>query len=49
MVTLNGKSALPGMAKGKAYIYKDVLLRDSELYLIDRSQFGEEKPELAGN
>ena len=34
------------MAKGKAYIYKDVLLRDSELYLIDRTQIGEERARI---
>jgi phosphoenolpyruvate-protein kinase (PTS system EI component) len=34
------------MAKGKAYIYKDVLLRDSELFLIDRTQIGEEKDRI---
>lgn len=46
MITLAGKSVSPGMAKGKAYIYKDVLLRDSELYLIDRTQIGEEKARI---
>ncbi len=46
MITLIGKSVSPGMAKGKAYIYKDVLLRDSELYLIDRTQIGEEKARI---
>ena len=46
MITLIGKSVSPGMAKGKAYIYEDVLLRDSELYLIDRTQIGEEKTRI---
>ena len=46
MITLIGKSVSPGMAKGKAYIYKDVLLRDSELYLMDRTQIGEEKARI---
>ena len=46
MTTLIGKSVSPGMAKGKAYIYKDVLLRDSELYFIDRTQIGEEKARI---
>ena len=46
MITLTGKSVSPGLAKGKAYIYKDVLLRDSELYLIDRTQIGEEKARI---
>jgi phosphotransferase system enzyme I (PtsI) len=46
MITLAGKGVSPGMAKGKAYIYKDILLRDSELYLIDRTQIGEEKARI---
>ena len=46
MITLTGKSVSPGMAKGTAYVYKDVLLRDSELYLIDRTQIGDEKTRI---
>jgi phosphoenolpyruvate-protein kinase (PTS system EI component) len=46
MITLIGNSVSPGLAKGKAYVYKDVLLRDSEFYLIDRSQIGEEKDRI---
>jgi phosphotransferase system enzyme I (PtsI) len=40
MITLIGNSVSPGLAKGKAYVYKDVLLRDSEFYLIDRTPIG---------
>ena len=43
MLTLCGKAVSPGMAQGKAFVYKDVLLRDSELYLIDDSQIYDEK------
>ncbi len=46
MLTLRGKGVSPGMAQGKAFIYKDVLLRDSELYLIDDSQIDEEKTRI---
>jgi phosphotransferase system enzyme I (PtsI) len=46
MIKLTGKSVSPGIAKGRAYVYKDVLLRDSELYLIDRTQIGEEKARI---
>ncbi len=46
MLTLLGKSVSPGMAQGKAYVYKDVLLRDSELYLIDESQMDDEKTRI---
>ncbi|WP_155323441.1 phosphoenolpyruvate--protein phosphotransferase [Desulfosarcina ovata] len=43
MLTLIGKGVSPGMAQGKAFVYKDVLLRDSELYLIDDTQIDDEK------
>jgi phosphoenolpyruvate synthase/pyruvate phosphate dikinase len=43
MLTLRGKGVSPGMAQGKAFVYKDVLLRDSELYLIDDRQIDDEK------
>ncbi|WP_419656675.1 phosphoenolpyruvate-utilizing N-terminal domain-containing protein [Desulfosarcina variabilis] len=46
MLTLRGKGVSPGMAQGKAFVYKDVLLRDSELYLIDDSQIDEEKTRI---
>ncbi|WP_173179151.1 phosphoenolpyruvate--protein phosphotransferase [Desulfosarcina ovata] len=46
MLTLIGKGVSPGMAQGKAFVYKDVLLRDSELYLIDESQINDEKTRI---
>ena len=46
MFTLVGKGVSPGLAKGKAFIYRDVLQRDSELYVIDRAQIGEEKARI---
>jgi phosphotransferase system enzyme I (PtsI) len=46
MFTLVGKGVSPGLAKGKALIYIDVLQRDSELYIIDRAQIGEEKARI---
>jgi phosphoenolpyruvate-protein kinase (PTS system EI component) len=46
MFILVGKGVSPGLAKGKAFIYRDVLQRDSELYVIDRAQIGEEKARI---
>jgi phosphoenolpyruvate-protein phosphotransferase len=46
MVKLTGKGVSPGMAQGQAFIYKDVLLRDSELYIIKDSQVDEEKARI---
>ena len=46
MLTLIGKGVSPGMAQGQAFVYKDELLRDSELYLIDNTQIGEEKARI---
>ena len=43
---LIGKGVSPGMAQGKAFVYKDALLRDSELYLIDDSQLDDEKKRI---
>ncbi|BBO83125.1 phosphoenolpyruvate-protein phosphotransferase [Desulfosarcina ovata subsp. sediminis] len=45
-MTLLGKGVSPGMAQGKAFVYKDVLLRDSERYLIDDSQIDDEKTRI---
>ena len=42
MLTLVGKGVSAGLAKGKAFVYIDVLQRDSELYEIDTAQVGEE-------
>jgi len=46
MITLIGKGVSPGLAKGKAFVYIDVLQRDSELYEIDPTQVGEEKARI---
>ena len=46
MLKLIGKGVSPGMAQGEAYIYKDVLLRDSELYIIEDSHIDEEKARI---
>jgi phosphotransferase system enzyme I (PtsI) len=46
MLTLVGKGVSPGLAKGKAFVYIDVLQRDSELYEIDPAQVGEEKARI---
>lgn len=46
MLTLIGKGVSPGLAKGKAFVYIDVLQRDSELYTIDHAQFDEEKARI---
>ncbi|MGB5749710.1 MAG: hypothetical protein WBM69_22230 [Desulfobacterales bacterium] len=40
MFTLVGKGVSPGLTKGNAFVYRDVLQRDSELYVIDRAQIG---------
>ena len=46
MRTLVGKSVSPGLAQGKAFIYRDVLQRDSELYIIDHDQIEKEKARI---
>lgn len=46
MITLVGKGVSPGLAKGKAFVYIDVLRRDSELYEIDPAQIGDEKARI---
>jgi phosphotransferase system enzyme I (PtsI) len=46
MLTLAGRGVSPGLAKGKAFVYIDVLQRDSELYEIDPAQVGEEKARI---
>ena len=45
-LTLAGKGVSPGLAKGTAFVYVDVLQRDSELYEIDPVQVGEEKARI---
>jgi phosphotransferase system enzyme I (PtsI) len=46
MLTLVGEGVSPGLAKGKAFIYIDVLKRDSILYKIDEAQVDEEKARI---
>lgn len=46
MLKMIGKGVSPGMAQGQAFIYKDVLLRDSEFYVINHSQIDEEKARI---
>ena len=46
MFTLPGTGVSPGLARGTAFVYIDVLQRDSELYVIDRAQIGEEKARI---
>jgi phosphoenolpyruvate-protein phosphotransferase len=46
MYTLVGEGVSPGLAQGKAFIYRDVLQRDSELYEIDGAQVDEEKTRI---
>ena len=46
MSTLIGKGVSPGMAQGKAFVYKDVLLRGSAHFLIDDSQIDDEKSRI---
>lgn len=44
--TLMGRGVSPGLAQGKAFVYRDVLQRDSELYTIDHTQVEEEKARI---
>jgi phosphoenolpyruvate-protein kinase (PTS system EI component) len=46
MLTLVGKGVSPGLAKGNAFVYIDMLQRDSELYHIDPAQVGEEQARI---
>ena len=46
MFTLAGKGVSPGLVKGKAFVYIDVLQRDTELYEIDTAQVGEEQARI---
>jgi len=43
IVTLCGEAVAPGFAHGKAFVYRDVLQRDSETYLIEFNQIDEEE------
>ena len=46
MLTLVGKGVSPGLAKGTAFVYVDVLQRDSELSQIDPAEVGEEQARI---
>ena len=46
MLTLVGQGVSPGLAKGKAFVYIDVLQRDSELYHIGAAQVAEEQARI---
>lgn len=46
MRTLVGQGVSPGLAQGKAFVYRDVLQRDSELYAIDHAQVEKEKARI---
>jgi phosphotransferase system enzyme I (PtsI) len=46
MLTLVGEGVSPGLAKGKAFIYIDVLKRESTLYKIENTQVDEEKSRI---
>jgi phosphotransferase system enzyme I (PtsI) len=46
MRTLVGKGVSPGLAQGKAFVYRDMLQRDSELYVIDHTQIENEKARI---
>ena len=43
MTVMHGKGVSQGVAKGSAFVYLDVLNRDSELYFIDHEQIEDEK------
>ena len=46
MLTLVGEGVSPGLAKGRAFIYIDVLKQDSILYRIDDARVDEEKARI---
>ena len=46
MRMLVGKGVSPGLARGKAFVYRDMLQRDSELYVIDHAQIENEKARI---
>ncbi len=45
-LALVGKGVSPGLAKGKAFLYRDVLQRDSELYVVERAQIRDEQARI---
>jgi phosphotransferase system enzyme I (PtsI) len=46
MLSLVGKGVSPGLAKGKAFVYRDILQRDTELHEVDSAQAGVEKDRI---
>ena len=46
MFTLLGTGVSPGLARGEAFVYIDVLQRDSELYGIDPAEIAEEQARI---
>ena len=46
MLALVGKGVSPGLAKGKAFVYRDILQRSAELYEIDGAQVQQEQARI---
>ena len=46
MLALVGKGVSPGLAKGKAFVYRDILQQSTELYEIDGAQVHEEQARI---
>ena len=46
MLALVGKGVAPGLAKGKAFVYRDILQQSTELYEIDGAQVHEEQARI---
>ena len=46
MLALVGKGVSPGLAKGKAFVYRDILQQSAELYEIDGAQVHEEQARI---
>ena len=42
LIKLQGKTLSPGMGKGEAFVYRDILTRHDEFYDIDETQVGKE-------
>ncbi|MDA3924760.1 MAG: phosphoenolpyruvate--protein phosphotransferase [Kiritimatiellae bacterium] len=47
MIKLQGKTLSPGMGKGEAFVYRDVLTRHDEFYDIDEAQIDKELARFA--
>ncbi|MDQ3730752.1 MAG: hypothetical protein M3329_02035, partial [Pseudomonadota bacterium] len=46
MLSLTGKGVSPGLANGKAFVYRDILQRGTELHEIDDIQVPEEQDRI---